>query len=105
VSGLALSVGARLRSAVDDDTEVVVVRCPPHPVDLRCGGHRMRLGDADPGSEAMIAGFDGGSVIGKRYVADDVGLELLCVRPGRGTLSVGQSPLTLKAAKSLPASD
>jgi hypothetical protein len=65
----------------------------------------MRLGNADPGGDSVIAGFGGGSLIGKRYVADDVGLELLCVRPGRGTLCVGESPLTLKAAKSLPASD
>jgi hypothetical protein len=104
VSGLALSVGTRLVSAVDD-TEVIVVRCPPDRLDLRCGGHGMRLRGTDPGDGEVMPGFDGGSLIGKRYVAEDVGLELLCIRPGRGTLSVGESPLMLKAAKSLPASD
>jgi hypothetical protein len=43
--------------------------------------------------------------MGKRYADDDLGLEVLCTKPGPGSLSVGDTPLPVKGAKPLPASD
>ncbi len=42
--------------------------------------------------------------MGKRYV-DENGAEVLVTKAGKGTLSVGSTPLTIKEAKPLPASD
>ena len=46
-----------------------------------------------------------GSQLGKRYVDDDDALEILCTKPGDGSLGVGGTLLGLKEAKPLPASD
>jgi hypothetical protein len=43
--------------------------------------------------------------LGKRYAAEDLGLELLSVRGGEHALAVDGIPLALKVAKPLPASD
>ena len=50
-------------------------------------------------------GFADGTAMGKRYGGDDLPVELLCTKPGPGTLSIGTEPLPLKEAKALPASD
>jgi hypothetical protein len=42
--------------------------------------------------------------MGKRYV-DDGDAEVLVTKAGAGSLSVGSTPLALKEAKPLPASD
>ena len=42
--------------------------------------------------------------MGKRYV-DDNGAEVLVTKAGAGTLSIGTTPLNMKEAKPLPASD
>jgi hypothetical protein len=44
-------------------------------------------------------------VLGKRYEDPGTGLEVLCVRPGAGALSIGRELLKLKASKPLPSSD
>jgi hypothetical protein len=44
-------------------------------------------------------------LLGKRYVHQASGLELLCVKPGAASLSVDGELLPLKSAKQLPASD
>ena len=51
------------------------------------------------------AGLDGGTLMGKRYVDEGDTIELLCTKPGAGTLGIGSTALTLKEAKPLPASD
>jgi hypothetical protein len=100
---VALKTGARLRSAVCP-VEVVVVRAPAE-LDLRCGGAPM-LGKDEAGTgSAPVPPFDSGSRIGKRYVHDGLGLELLCTKAGPGSLAVGDEPLALKSAKPLPSSD
>jgi hypothetical protein len=99
-----LKPGTRLRSAADT-TEVIVVRAPDGPVDLRCGGHSMVPADAAPSSTAVEPGFDEGSQLGKRYEDEASGLEVLCTKPGPGSLSVGTEPLHIKGAKPLPSSD
>src|SRR5437763_823861 len=96
--------GMRLQSTVCS-TEVVVVRPPIGPVDLRCGGAMMvPIGTAPPASpDAMLDGP--GTQLGKRYVDEATGIELLCTKAGLGRLSLGNTALLLKDAKPLPSSD
>lgn len=101
---IQLKAGARLRSATDA-CEVVVVRAPAEPVDLRCGGHPFLPVDAEPTPQTVEAGFDGGTQLGKRYSDDELGLEILCTKAGEGSISVGETILAVKGAKPLPASD
>jgi hypothetical protein len=49
--------------------------------------------------------FAEGTQLGKRYVNDAGTLELLCTRPGEGSLSADGVALTVKGAKPLPSSD
>jgi hypothetical protein len=101
---MQLKAGLRLRS-VTDTGEVVVVRAPAEPVDLRCGGHALAAIDAEVTLQSVAAGFDQGTQLGKRYSDDAVGLEILCTKAGEGSLSVGETLLAVKGAKPLPASD
>ena len=101
---LQLKAGTRLRS-VTDTTEVVVVKAPGDPVDLRCGGQPLVAMDAEVTPQAVESGFDGGTQLGKRYADEELGLEILCTKGGEGSLSVGETVLDVKGAKPLPASD
>ncbi len=93
--------GTRLKSAACD-TEVMVIRCGDGSIE--CGGAPM--GEAKPDSPpALSAGFSGGTLMGKRYVDADGAYELLCVKPGKGSLAVNGVALVIKDAKPLPASD
>jgi hypothetical protein len=96
--------GTRLRSQVCD-TQVIVVKTAESLDDLRCGGRPMLPLDVDrPAEAALDPAFANGSTMGKRYV-DDGGAEVLVTKAGAGSLSVGTTPLVLKEAKPLPASD
>lgn len=101
-----LKTGQRLRSRVCA-TEAIVIKAAPGDVDLRCGGWPMGpIEEVTETSGSPAPGFDTGTQLGKRYViADDTSLELLVTKPGAGSLSVGEQPLTVKGAKPLPASD
>jgi hypothetical protein len=102
---MTLKPGARMRG-VADSTEVVVVRAPSGDVDLRCGGHPMVAIGGDSGdTQPLDPDFAGGTQLGKRYVDDASGIELLCTKPGEGSLSVGAEILLIKEAKPLPSSD
>ena len=99
-----LKPGLRLASTVCD-TEVVVVRAPAAPVDLRCGGQAMiAKGEAVAGG-AVDPAHGQGTAIGKRYGDEELGIELLCTKAGEGSLSIGDERLHLKDAKPLPSSD
>lgn len=98
-----LKTGSRYGS-VTCDTEVVVVK-GSGSADLRCGGQPMVLTDESRDGGEPVAPFDGGTLVGKRYVDADDTLELLCTKPGAGSLSVGDQPLDIKGAKPLPSSD
>ena len=101
---MELKAGVRLRSAVDE-VEVIVVK-GQGDVDLRCGGHPMApAGDQAPGGAGAEAGFDKGTLLGKRYVDESGDLEVLCTKAGASSLSVGDEPLEIKEAKPLPSSD
>ena len=101
---MEMKTGARLRSQTDS-TEVVVVKAPVGDVDLRCGGHPMVPNSETGGGQAIEPGFDRGTLVGKRYADDEVGIELLCTKAGAGALSLGVDPLPVKGAKPLPSSD
>lgn len=100
-----LKAGARMRSAVCA-TEVMVIQAPEGECDLRCGGAPMiDIGGEPPGGQSLDAAASGGTQIGKRYVNEAGDLELLCTKPGEGSLGVAAELLTVKGAKPLPASD
>ena len=99
-----LKAGARFQSTTCE-TQVVAVKAPAGDVDLRCGGAPMvELGTDAPKTDPA-AGFDGGTLMGKRYADDEVGIELLVTKAGAGALSIGETLVGLKEAKPLPASD
>ncbi len=102
---MQLRPGLRLESATCD-TQVVVVKAPKDAtdVDVRCGGEPMRELGAD-GDRRPLTGEGEGTLLGKRYADDDLGLELLCTQAGGGALTVGEQPLLVKGAKPLPSSD
>ena len=102
--GMQLKAGTRLHSTTDA-CEIVVVRAPGEPVDLRCGGHPFLAIDAVAARESLVPGFDQGTQLGKRYSDDDLGIELLCTKAGEGSISAGETLLAVKGAKPLPASD
>ncbi len=100
-----LKPGARFRSAVCA-TEIVVIKAPTGAVDLRCGGRPVvPIGDASPAGLEAEPGFDGGTLIGKRYTDGTDAFEVLCSKGGTASLSVGAELLELKEAKPLPSSD
>ncbi len=93
--------GMKLKSAVCD-TEVMVIKGSGLVVE--CGGAPMA--DDRPAERAAInPAFSGGSKIGKRYVDAAGAVELLCVKAGQGSLSIGGVALQTKDAKPLPSSD
>jgi len=99
-----IKTGTRLKSQVCD-TEVIVIKTGDGLDDLRAGGVVMREIGADTASDAALdANFSDGNVMGKRYV-DETGAEVLVTKAGAGTLSIGDTPLSVKEAKPLPASD
>jgi hypothetical protein len=100
---LILKAGTRLKSAVCT-TEVMVVAAPKDAIELTCGGAPVvAIGEA--GTGAIAEGARGGTQIGKRYVNAAGDLEVLCTKPGEGSLAAGGAPLTIKGAKPLPSSD
>ncbi len=100
---MQLTPGTRLKSGACD-TEVIVVKAPSQDLVITCGGSPM----AAPGEEnsaELSPGLNSGTQLGKRYVNEDETLEILCTKSGEGSLSIGDSPLKVKEAKPLPASD
>ena len=102
---MQLKPGMRLKSQVCE-TQVVVVRTPASPVEVWCGGHPMTDTATTPDSSLVVTeALAGGTLLGKRYADDELGLELLCSKPGAGSLSIGDVALQIKGAKALPSSD
>lgn len=56
-------------------------------------------------STAIDPAFAAGAQMGKRYVDEAGTVELLCVKPGKGSLAIGGVALNTKDAKTLPSSD
>jgi len=103
---MKLKPGTRLRSQVDG-TEVIVVRSPADELGVACGGQPMIDVAAEPEPGLAPAGEPvEGTQLGKRYVLDgNAAIELLVTKPGPYGLSVDGTPLAVKQAKPLPASD
>jgi hypothetical protein len=99
-----LKTGLRLKS-VTDSTEVIVVRGTSEPVDLRCGGHAMVPASEHAMAAEVAQGFEGPTLIGKRYLDSDPTIELLCTKGGTAALSLGDVRLAAAGAKELPSSD
>lgn len=98
---MELKPGLRLRS-VACATEMIVVRTPGGDVDLRCGGLPVAaVGSTD--TAELDAAHANGTLMGKRYGTET--LEILCTKPGAGSLSIGNEPIEVKGAKALPSSD
>lgn len=103
---MELKAGSRLKSAVCA-TQVMVIAAPAGEVALSCGGAPM-LGVAEnaPADAPEInPQHKGGTLIGKRYTDAEGALEILCTKPGEGSLAAGGAPLKIKEAKALPSSD
>ena len=99
----ALRPGDQLASTACTTREVVI-RAPQERRPLIvCAGSPMVPGPVAPQSSAADA--DTATFIGKRYVDATETVELLCTASGAGVLSCDGTPMTVKAAKPLPASD
>jgi hypothetical protein len=101
---MVITVGAHLLGAADG-VEVVVVRPPTGAIDIRYRGVPIGPAGADPIDALPEAASGPGLLLGKRYVDEVSGIEVLCVKPGPGDLSADGRPLTVKTAAQLPASD
>jgi hypothetical protein len=102
---MKLRAGQKLHSAVCD-AQVVVVKAPADEVELGCGGAPLLDdGQQADGAPVLDPSLGDGPLLGKRYADDDLGLELLCTRPGAGALTIEGRPLLVKGAKPLPSSD
>lgn len=58
-----------------------------------------------PAGVALSEDANGGTLLGKRYVCEDVGLEVLCTKSGTGSLAFDDIPLVEQGARPLPPSD
>jgi hypothetical protein len=97
-----MKAGTKLKSAVDD-TEVMVIKAAAAGT-LSCGGAPMvaeRSGDRAEVDPALAEG----TKMGKRYTDAAGTVELLCIKPGKGSLALDGVALQLKDAKPLPSSD
>ncbi len=98
-----LKAGTRLKSSVCT-TELMIVGAPKEEVEVTCGGAVLiAMGEEGGGTPADDA--KEGTQIGKRYVNEAGDLELLCTKPGKGSLGLLGAPLAMKGAKPLPSSD
>ena len=101
---MLIKLGSRLRSAVCA-TEVIVVRDVGDVV-LECGGHPMTsIADAASAASDPDPRFLAGTQLGKRYVCQSSGLEVMCTKPGAGSLSVDGEVMVVQESKALPSSD
>lgn len=98
-----LRPGMQLASTVCT-TRVVVVRAPAQgaPTITCCGSPMVVATGAKP---APANGTEVVTLLGKRYVDAAGTVELLCTASGSGALRCDGVPMTIKAAKALPASD
>lgn len=98
-----LTAGKRLRST-GCHAEIIVIRAPHSDTELSCAGAPMAANDGAR-SATPAGSADHGVVLGKRYVDEQTGLEVLCTKAGAGPLVADGRQLVIKAAKALPASD
>ncbi|MBC7521551.1 MAG: hypothetical protein H7268_10745 [Sandarakinorhabdus sp.] len=95
--------GAKLGSTACDG-QILVLRVPAVPIDLRIGGAPVVVGTAAD-KVALDPLLAGGTQTGKRYTDEAETMEFLCTKGGAGSISVDGAVLGIKAAKALPSSD
>ena len=100
-----LKPGSRWKSAVCD-AQLVVVRPPKTAGELQCGGAAvLPIDDPAVPTGAVDPAFADSVAIGKRYVDEASGLEVLGAKAGAGSLAFNGVAMAIKGAKPLPASD
>ena len=100
-----LKPGSRWKSTVCD-AQLVVVRPPSAAGELHCGGAAVvAIDDMTTPTGTIDPGFADGVAIGKRYVDEASGLEVLGAKAGAGSLDFNGTAMSIKGAKPLPASD
>lgn len=85
-------------------TELITVKAGRGEAQLACGGLPL----TDIASARLDAGHRTaaeGAQLGKRYIAESLGVELLCTKGGTGELTCNGAPMALQGARALPASD
>jgi hypothetical protein len=100
-----MKVGERYQSP-STAAQIIVMRAPSQDVEITLAGEPVVL--LDPTAVPSAAGAVDGDEqlqVGKRYVDEESGLELLCTTAGAGPLVVDGRSLTTAAAKLLPSSD
>ena len=98
-----LAAGARLKSTVCA-TEIMIISASEDDLEITCGGAEMTDGD-DANGGSVDPEFAEGTALGKRYISADGEFEVLCVKPGDGSLALGGIALKVKDAKKLPKTD
>jgi len=102
---IQLKPGMRLFGAACT-TELIVVKAPAQPIDLRIGGHPPLAAAADrTGGVEVLTPAESAPAMGKRYVDPEGTLEVLCTKAGLGAIAIGDELCATKDAKPLPASD
>ena len=99
-----LKAGSRLKSAVCS-SELMVVVAPEGDVNLTCGGAPVVELTADAAGGDVDPDHKTGTQMGKRYTNEAGDIEILCTKPGEGSLAVDGTALEIKGAKPLPSSD
>jgi hypothetical protein len=98
---VALKVGSRIRAATSA-CELIVIKGSDSAGTLKCAGGQMEplagVGTGPATGEPVVE-------LGKRYVDEEAGIELLCTKAGLGPLTFAGRQLELKSARLLPASD
>src|SRR3546814_8967385 len=93
---MRLSVGTKLKSAVCG-LETIIIRPPSAEGSLSCGATPMTIAGQTPVEAPQLAEAQPGqALIGKRYVDESSGLEVLCTKGGKGELAFDGRPLKLK---------
>ncbi len=98
-----MKAGTKLESTTCD-TQVMVIRNALGDVNIECGGAPMATPPV-ANKSAPNADHSNGTLMGKRYVDESGSIELLCVKAGKGSLSLNGAALSFKDAKPLPSSD
>ncbi len=99
-----LKPGLRLSSQACDTEFVVIKGGGDHAIE--CGGTpAVPVGDPAAHQGGLNEDLAGGTLLGKRYIDADDTVEILCTKPGAGTLTLDGQALSLKESKPLPASD
>lgn len=96
-----MKAGTKLKSAVCD-TEIMVIKLGAGTIE--CGGAPM-VENREGNKGAIDPAFAEGTKMGKRYTDAGATFEMLCVKPGAGSLSIDGVACQLKDAKPLPSSD